>query len=42
LAAWIAPIHYFLPELIQHITSTMFIAGFLAPIVSKLIWKLWK
>jgi hypothetical protein len=42
LAAWSAPIHYFLPELIQHITSTMFIAGFLAPIVSKLIWSLWK
>lgn len=42
LAAWIAPIHYFLPELIQNITSTMFIAGFFAPIVSKLIWSLWK
>jgi hypothetical protein len=42
LAAWLAPIHYFAPELIQNITSTMFIAGFLAPIVSKLIWNLWK
>lgn len=42
LAAWLAPIHYFLPELIQNITSTMFIAGFLAPIITKLIWKLWK
>lgn len=41
LAAWFAPIHYFAPELIQQITSTMFIAGFLAPIISKLIWKLW-
>ena len=42
LAAWIAPIHYFASELIQNITSTMFIAGFLTPILSKLIWNLWK
>jgi len=42
LAAWLAPIHYFAPELIQNITSTMFIAGFAAPILSKLIWNLWK
>lgn len=42
LAAWLAPIHYFAPELIQVVTSTLFIAGFLAPIISKLIWNLWK
>ena len=42
LAAWLAPIHYFAPELIQNITSCIFIAGFLAPVVSKLIWNLWK
>jgi len=42
LAAWIAPIHYFSPELIQHITSCIFIAGFLTPIISTYIWKLWK
>ncbi len=42
LAAWLAPIHYFAPELIQNITSCMFIAGFFAPIISQSIWKLWK
>jgi hypothetical protein len=28
--------------LIQEITSTIFIAGFCAPIVTKLMWSLWK
>jgi len=42
LAAWIAPILYFSPELIQNFAACLFIAGFTTPIVSKLIWKLWK
>lgn len=42
LAAWIAPILYFAPELVLNLISLMFIAGFFAPIISKLIWNLWK
>jgi len=42
LAAWLASLHYYAPELIQEITSTIFIAGFFAPIVTKLMWSLWK
>ncbi|MFY7938754.1 MAG: hypothetical protein ACOVOQ_15355 [Flavobacterium sp.] len=42
LAAWLGAILYFLPELIQNIAACLFISGFLAPIISRLIWKLWK
>jgi len=42
LAAWLGAILYFMPELIQNVAFCMFTAGFLTPIISKLIWNLWK
>ena len=41
LAAWIAVLLYFSPELIVNISSVLFISGFLAPIVETLIYKIW-
>jgi hypothetical protein len=41
LGAWIGAVLYFSPQLVVDIASCLFISGFLVPIISKLIWKLW-
>ncbi|TSA65732.1 MAG: hypothetical protein D4R41_00630 [Sediminibacterium sp.] len=42
LAAWVGLVLYFCPVWVVTIMSYMFIAGYLAPIINKLAWKLWK
>lgn len=42
LAAWFGLVLYFCPEWVVTIMSYMFITGYLAPIINKLAWKLWK
>jgi hypothetical protein len=42
LAAWTGLVLYLLPAICTDIISFVFIPGVLAPLLSKLMWNLWK
>jgi hypothetical protein len=42
LGAWVGLILYILPEIFTNIAAVMFVPGVLAPIITKLMWNLWK
>jgi hypothetical protein len=42
LSAWTGLVLYFLPEIFTNIVAVVFMSGVLAPITTKLIWRLWK
>ena len=42
LAAWIGLALYLLPEVCTNVIAFVFIPGVAAPLLSKLMWNLWK
>ena len=42
LSAWVGLALYILPEIFTNIAAVVFIPGVLAPIITKLMWNLWK
>jgi hypothetical protein len=42
LGAWVGLILYILPEIFTNVAAVMFVPGVLAPIITKLMWNLWK
>jgi hypothetical protein len=42
ISAWTGLILYLLPEVFTNIVAFMFVPGVLAPVLSKIMWNLWK
>lgn len=42
LSAWTGLALFILPDMVTDIVSVVFIPGVLAPIITKLMWNLWK
>lgn len=42
LSAWVGLALFMLPDLFTNIVAVVFIPGVLAPIITKLMWNLWK
>ena len=42
LSAWVGLGLFILPDIFTNIVAVVFIPGVLAPIITKLIWNLWK
>ena len=42
LSAWVGLALFLLPEIVTNIFAVVFIPGVLAPIITKLMWNLWK
>ena len=42
LSAWVGLALFILPDIFTSIVAVLFIPGVLAPIITKLMWNLWK